>query len=76
MREIHGIDDAQKRTMIDSGETQQVTVRDGKDGKVCLNVGHQTYTAGLSPEQARWIAKELIASAKRVERTASDGTDA
>lgn len=67
MREIHGIADARKETMTLSGETQQVTVRDGDDGIVCLNVGSQVYTAGLSPEQARWIAKELVASAKRVE---------
>jgi hypothetical protein len=66
MREIHGIADAERRMMIER-ESQTVCVRDGKDGMVTIEISEKNYAAGLTPEQARFIAARLIAAAKRVE---------
>jgi hypothetical protein len=66
VRQINGIPDAVKIAIV-SGDTQSVKVTDGKDC-VELSLGTCSFPAGLTPEQARQIAADLIASAKRVER--------
>ena len=47
-------------------ETQSVLVTDDHS-RVVLSLSACTYPAGLTPDQARFIAQELIDSAKRVE---------
>jgi uncharacterized protein (UPF0212 family) len=65
IRRINGIPDA-VRISIASSDTQSVTVTDDKDF-VKLSLGSSSFPAGLTPEQARQIAKDLISSANRVE---------
>lgn len=66
MKEAHGIPDAVKLRMQHDGDAQ-VTVRDG-DKLVHLLVENATWGAGLSPDQARWIARRLIESSQRIEK--------
>lgn len=66
--EIHGIADAEKAMAIHT-ERQEVTVTDD-DGKVLLSLSRPP-TAGMSPMRARFLAKQLIASAGRVEKAKS-----
>jgi hypothetical protein len=65
MKHKHGINDARKIALV-SGDTQSVLVTDG-DGEVLLSLGACSYPAGLTPEQARFIALQLQAAAKRIE---------
>lgn len=65
MRETHGVDDAIKVRNRDPGEVA-VTVTDG-DGVVELRIDNSYTVAGLSPEQARFIADKLVESADRLE---------
>lgn len=67
MREIHGVADAEKVQMVNDKGHYRVTITDGI-GLVILCVGDQTYPAGLTPDRARQIAKQLVQSAQRVER--------
>lgn len=69
MKEKHGIADAIKCS-VGMNDRQSVVVTD-RDGYVDLNIGGMTYPAGLSPEQARFIAKCLTDSAARVEKRVS-----
>ena len=64
IKEIHGVADA---TKIQVGEENNyhVTVRDA-EGRVILSIGGMTYPAGLSPEQAEWLAAQLRTAARRV----------
>jgi hypothetical protein len=66
IRQRHGIPDARKVNYI-IPETQWVSVTDGVENEVLLLTGTATHPAGLSPEQARWIAHQLVASAARIE---------
>lgn len=68
MKEIHGVADAQRIAMA-RGAHQEVRVRDGH-GEVELCLSECSYPAGLSPEQARFIAAALIASADRIQAAA------
>jgi 2-iminoacetate synthase ThiH len=63
--EIHGIADADKVMMMTT-ERQHVIVKDG-DGKVFLDV-QTSAAAGMTPDQARMIAKHLELAADRVEK--------
>jgi len=65
MRQIHGVADAKKIQAVNE-DNCHITVRDGTR-LVILDIGHQTYPGGLSPDRARFVAAQLIASAKRVE---------
>jgi hypothetical protein len=65
MHEKHGIADAREITMITS-DIQHVTVTDG-EGEVLLSIGSSSCPAGLTLEQARFIAKQLTDSATRIE---------
>src|SRR3954463_10396162 len=67
MKEAHGIPNAVKLKMQHDGEAQ-VTVRDGQQ-LVHLLVENATWGAGLTPDQARWIARRLIESSQRVEKS-------
>lgn len=75
IKEIHGIADARKVTMMKSDVVQDVTVEDG-DGEVLLGLTTSSYPAGLSPERAEFIAKLLVAAAKRVRPTPKQSEDA
>lgn len=69
MREIHGVADCEKCQSTNENGRYPVVVTDGI-GIVILCVGDQTYPAGLTPDRARQIAKQLVQSAQRVERPA------
>lgn len=66
MREIHGVADAAKVQSVNESN-YPVTVIDG-NGLTILNINSATYPAGLTPDRARYIAKQLMASAARVEK--------
>ena len=66
IRQRHGIPDARKVLMYGT-DTQFISVTDGEQDEVLLNMGTATHTAGMTPEQARYIARELVHSAARVE---------
>src|SRR5690606_33788487 len=67
MRERHGIPDALKMKMFQNNEQQHVTVEDG-EGLVLLRLGTSSYPAGMTPDQARMIARQLNSSALRIEK--------
>ena len=69
IRESHGIADARRvETATMKGEDiQGVTIIDGMDGSIILDKT-STSPAGLTPEQARLLAKMLNASAARAEK--------
>lgn len=64
IREIHGVADCTK-VSVGMSDHHEVTVTDHGD-LVWLSIGGMTYPAGLTPEQADMIARQLTASAKRV----------
>ena len=64
MREKHGIADA-ARIAACRGDLQSVLVTDGIE-EIELSLGANSYPAGLTPDQAIFIAKQLIAAARRV----------
>jgi hypothetical protein len=64
MKEIHGVSDA-KRCAALADQMQDVTVEDG-NGEVRLILGTSSYPAGLTPEQAEFVAKQLLRSCERV----------
>jgi transketolase N-terminal domain/subunit len=66
IRQRHGIPDARKVTMT-GHDTQFISVTDGEEDEVLLNIGTATHTAGMTVEQARYIAREIVHSAARVE---------
>lgn len=70
VREMHGVANARRvaSASVEASDVQGVTVRDGKDGEVHLLMTTSEYPAGLTPKQARMIAKMLVASAERAER--------
>ena len=65
MQEIHGIADADRIKMV-GGDLQSVTVIDGRGYVLVRHSCNEA--AGLTPQQARFLAKQIIASADRVER--------
>ncbi len=73
IRESHGIADARRvETATMKGEDiQGVTIIDGMDGSIILDKT-STSPAGLTPEQARLLAKMLNASAARAEKIEED----
>lgn len=64
IREVHGVSGA-KKVAAGVGDLQSVTVTDRPD-HVRLDLGACSYPADLTLEQARFIAKQLNASAARV----------
>lgn len=70
IQEIHGIENAKRIAAVES-ETQRVTVTDRFDD-VALALGTSSFPAGLTPLQARMLAAQLIAAAKRVEAAVLD----
>lgn len=65
MREIHGV----CATKIQAGPEEYghtVTVTDGPRS-IVLSIGGMTYPAGLTPDEARFIAAQLNAAADRME---------
>jgi len=72
VRETHGVPDARK-VQAGDGEAQQLLVIDGARGMVRLSLGACSYPADLTPEQARFIASALLASADRVEAGGAGG---
>ncbi|HEY1858695.1 hypothetical protein [Acidocella sp.] len=63
MREIHGIADAKRVMMVGQTDDTAVTVSDGAN-VIFLSIPAEK-TVGLTPEQARFIAKQLIEAACR-----------
>jgi hypothetical protein len=66
MRERHGIPNARK-IAVSSTDKQSVHVTDA-DGEVHLSLGSSSYPAGMTPEQAVFIADQLRAAAERVRK--------
>ena len=68
IRERHGIANARKVSVarVEDSDTQMVHVTDGF-GEVLLSLGTSPFPAGMTPSQARVIARDLVASANRVE---------
>lgn len=64
MIEVHGLRVA-KMNMAGASESQTILVEDGP-GFVRLSLGSSSYPGGLSPTEARELAKQLLASARRV----------
>ena len=54
---------------MEGKDIQGVTVTDGVDGWVILDKTSSGSPAGLTPEQARLLARMLTASAARAEKT-------
>lgn len=71
MLEIHGLAGVQK-IAVGTGDVQTVEVRDGRI-TVWLMLSTSTYPAALTPEEARYIAAQLVASADRVEASVGHG---
>ena len=67
MKETHGLARVGKVTMGGGGDTQTVMVTDGPNGLVYLSLSTSDYPASLTPEEARFLAGQLVASAGRVE---------
>lgn len=65
MKQLHGVPNAKKLAMSNS-DGAEVIVTDGTD-MVLLYLENAPWGAGLSPQQARWIARQLVQSADRVE---------
>lgn len=65
MKHVTGCDNVIK-IAVSEGDTQRVQVVDG-DGIVRLSLSSCSYPAGLTPEEARHVAKCLYDSATRVE---------
>ena len=65
IREIHGIADAATCRSDGTLMDEPVTICDGKENDVLLKVDSSHYMAVMTPDQADFIAKELIASAER-----------
>lgn len=70
IRESHGIADARRveTAAMEGKDIQGVTVTDGVDGWVILDKTAAGSPAGLTPEQARLLARMLNASAARAEK--------
>ena len=68
IREVQGIANARKvaSASVEQSDTQRVMVTDGF-GEVYLSLNTSSYPAGLTPDQARLLAKQLKAAADRVE---------
>jgi hypothetical protein len=66
MKEIHGVADAEKVQMVNDKGHYKITVTDG-DGLVIVNIADAAYPAGLTPDRARFIAKQITEAASRVE---------
>lgn len=65
MKERHGVADAVKLSMINDGHAA-VHVTDGAHC-IHLTLENATWGAGLTAEQARWIAVQLERAALRLE---------
>lgn len=70
MKQRHGVDDAAKVSR-DGRPYQHVTVIDGHD-RVILSLGSADTPAGLTVEQARFIAAALIDAADRLAEKTSE----
>jgi hypothetical protein len=71
-RQVHGLAGVKQATLANSDDQiQSVLVTDGEDGSVRLSLSTSSYPAILSPEDARWISEQLIASAIRQEHRRS-----
>lgn len=69
MRQIHGIADAKKVMMVGETDDTEIRIVDGHN-RILLSV--PCHLSSLTTEQARYIAKQLIDAAVRVERAAGD----
>lgn len=67
IRERHGV--LGVRIATDNSDVRSVTVGDGI-GEVMLTVSHisESPVSALTPEQARYVAQQLLLSATRVEK--------
>jgi hypothetical protein len=76
IRESHGIADARRveTASMEGKEIQGVTVIDAADGSVILDKSSNS-PAGLTPEQARLLARMLNASAARSDKMVAEKKD-
>ncbi len=68
MKQIHGVAQVKKATMMNSDATQDVFVTDA-GLHVALALSSSSYAARLTPEEARFIATSLNEAADRAERS-------
>lgn len=68
MKEIHGLAGVRK-VALGTGATQSVAVEDADEG-VRLSLASSSFPAELTPQEARYVAAQLIASADRVDAAA------
>jgi hypothetical protein len=66
IRQVTGLNNATRVAAVNSEDESTVIVRD-EIGMVTVNVKGSTYPAGMTPEQARFVAKCLNDAADRVE---------
>lgn len=64
MYEVHGL---RRLLKIQTGpeNTRTLTVEDSDD-VVRLSIAGESYPTGMTPDEAVWLAKHLVAAAKRV----------
>jgi hypothetical protein len=69
MFEVHGL---ARLTKIQTGpeNSRTLTVEDGAKS-VILRIYGESYSTGMTPEEAIWLARQLTESAKRVRRAAA-----
>ncbi len=72
MRQINGLVDCEKVQTVNEKGHYKVTVTDGV-GLVVLNIADATYPAGLTPDRARFIARQLFEAAKRIDKKMQSG---
>lgn len=65
MKEIHGLAGVVRVAMLNSNDHQQVKVTDG-DRLVLLALSTSSFPAGLTPDEAEFLARQLVDSARRV----------
>jgi hypothetical protein len=67
IRQVHGMDNALRMLQGEPRGIVQIRITDGGD-RVHLRFGNQTEWAAMRPEEARYIARRLYESARRVEK--------
>jgi hypothetical protein len=70
IRETHGVANARRISVVSvaNSDTQAVIVTDGLGAEVIISLSAGDYPAGMTPEQARMLAEQLKAAAKRADQ--------
>jgi hypothetical protein len=68
MREVHGVADAKRRCAMGATDDTNITITDGPNGMIIIDVASQSFSAEVTPEGADFLAAHLVASAERVRK--------